>query len=72
MWHGLAHQTRRSNSEAMARRREFNEAMRRRIRDLAASRGLSDEEIKPVLKLKHQEIVRFSLTYGVYQMAARR
>jgi hypothetical protein len=56
----------------MARRREFNEAMRRRIRDLAASRGLSDEEIKPVLKLKHQEIVRFSLTYGVYQMAARR
>ena len=27
--------------------------------------GLSDQEIKPVLKLKHQEIARFSLMYGV-------
>jgi hypothetical protein len=49
----------------MAQRREFNEALRKRIRDFAASRGLSDEEIKPVLKLKHQEIARFSLTHGV-------
>jgi hypothetical protein len=60
-----AHPTRRSNSEAMAKRRKFNEAMRQRIRDFAVARGLSDEEIKPVLKLKHQEIARFSLTYGV-------
>jgi hypothetical protein len=60
-----AHPTRRSNSEAMAKRREFNEAMRRRIRDFAASRGLSAEEIKPALKLKHEEIARFSLTHGV-------
>jgi hypothetical protein len=33
-----AHPTRRSNSEAMAKRREFIEAMRQRIRDFAASR----------------------------------
>jgi hypothetical protein len=31
-----AHPTRRSNSEAMARSREFKEAMRQRIRDIAA------------------------------------
>jgi hypothetical protein len=43
------HPTRRSNSETMARRREFKEAMRQRIRDVAASRDLSDEEIRPVL-----------------------
>ena len=60
-----AHPTRRSNSEAMARRREFNEAMRGRIRDIAASRDLSDEEIKPALKLKHEEIARFSQQHGV-------
>jgi hypothetical protein len=42
-----AHLTRRSNSEAMARSREFKEAMRRRIRGVAADRGLSDTEIKP-------------------------
>ena len=47
------HPARRSNSEAMARPREFKDAMRQRIRDIAASHDLSDEEIKPVLKLKH-------------------
>jgi hypothetical protein len=51
--------------EAIARRREFKEAMRRRIRDIAASRNLSDEEIKPVLKLKHHEIACFSEAHGV-------
>ena len=60
-----AHPTRRSNSEAMARRREFNEAMRQRIRDIAASRDLSDEEIRPVLRLKHHEIAKFTEKYGV-------
>jgi hypothetical protein len=39
--------------------------MRRRIRDVAASRDLSDEEIQPALTLKHQEIARL-------QRAARR
>ena len=60
-----AHPVRRSNSETMAHRREFKEAMRQRIRDVAASRDLSDEEIKPVLKLKHHEIARFTEVYGV-------
>ena len=39
--------------------------MRQRIRDTAASRDLSDEEIKPVLKLKHQEIAEFTEKHGV-------
>jgi hypothetical protein len=60
-----AHPARRSNSETMARRREFKEAMRQRIRDIAASRDLSDEEIKPVLKLKHHAIACFSEEHGV-------
>jgi hypothetical protein len=60
-----AHPVRRSNSEAMAHRREFKEAMRQRIRDIAASRDLSDEEIRPVLKLKHHEIAKFTEKHGV-------
>src|SRR5271154_1082313 len=39
-----AHPTRRSNSEAMARSREFKIAMRQRIKEIAAARNLSDEE----------------------------
>jgi hypothetical protein len=39
--------------------------MRQRIRDIAASRDLSDEEIKPVLKLKHHEIAAFTEKHGV-------
>jgi hypothetical protein len=49
----------------MARRREFNDAMRQRIRDVAASRDLSDEEIKPVLRLKHEAIGEFTEKHGV-------
>jgi hypothetical protein len=60
-----AHPVRRSNSETMARRREFKEAMRQRIRDIAASRDLSDEEIKPVLRLKPHEIAEFTEKHGV-------
>jgi hypothetical protein len=60
-----AHPTRRSNSEAMARSREFKEVMRQRIREIAASRGLSDEEIKPVLGLKHQRVTEFVDKHGV-------
>jgi hypothetical protein len=60
-----AHPVRRSNSEAMAHQREFKEAMRQRIRDIAASRDLSDEEIKPVLKLKHRAIAEFTDKHGV-------
>jgi hypothetical protein len=39
--------------------------MRQRISDIAASRDLSDEEIGPVLKLKHQEIANFTEKHGV-------
>ena len=60
-----AHPTRRSNSEAMARKREFNDAMRQRIREIAASRDLSDEEIKPVLRLKHEEVGLFVEKHGI-------
>jgi hypothetical protein len=51
-----AHPVRRSNSETMARRREFKLAMRQRIKDIAASRDLSAEDIKGVMTLKHHEI----------------
>ena len=47
------------------RSREFKDAMRQRIRDIAASRDLSDEEIKPVLKLKHEEVARCTEKHGV-------
>jgi hypothetical protein len=60
-----AHPVRKSNGEAWARRREFKEAMRQRIRDIAASRDLPDEEIKPALKLKHHEIAEFTEKHGV-------
>jgi hypothetical protein len=60
-----AHPTRRSNSEAMARSRVFKEAMRQRIRGLVTSHGFSDEDIKAVLKLKHEEVGRFAEVHGV-------
>lgn len=60
-----AKQPRRTNTEAMARNRAFKAAMRQRIRDIAASRDLSTEEIKPVLTLKHEEIGNFCEQYGV-------
>ncbi len=60
-----AHPVRRKDSEAAQRRRDFREAMRRRIRDVAASRDLSDEEIKPALTLRHQKIAQFSEQHGV-------
>jgi len=56
---------RRTNSEAMARKREFDDAMRRRIRDIAASRDLSEEDIKPTLTLEHHEIAKFTQKHGV-------
>jgi hypothetical protein len=61
-----AHPTRRGiDSETVSRRRAFKEAMRQRIRDIAASRDLSDEEIKPVLRLKHRDIGEFAEKHGV-------
>jgi hypothetical protein len=60
-----AHPVRRSDSEAATRKREFNDAMRQRIRDVAVSRDLSEEEIKPALRLTHEEIVKFVEKHGV-------
>jgi hypothetical protein len=63
-----AHPTKKSkpmSAEAKERRRNFKEAMRQRIRDIAASRDLSDEEIKPVLRLKHYQLVNFTEKHGV-------
>jgi hypothetical protein len=63
-----AHPIRGYDPKAAERRRqsrEFKEAMRRRIRDIAVSRDLSDEEIKPVLRLKHEEIGHFARKNGV-------
>ena len=60
-----AHPTRRSNSEAMARNREFKETMRQRIKDVAASRDLSDEDIKGAMTCKHHEIANFTEKHGV-------
>jgi hypothetical protein len=54
-----------SNSEAMARRREFNEAMRQRIRDVAVSRNLSAEDIEPALSLKHHKLATFVEEHGI-------
>jgi hypothetical protein len=47
-----AHPTRRSNQNAIEHRREFKAKMRQRIREVAASRDLSENEIKPALSLQ--------------------
>jgi hypothetical protein len=63
-----AHPTKKSkpmSTEAKERRRNFKEAMRRRIREIAASRALSDEEIKSVLSLKHHRVAEFVDKHGV-------
>ncbi|MBR1277737.1 hypothetical protein [Bradyrhizobium sp. AUGA SZCCT0283] len=61
----LTGRPRRTNSQAMARRRDFGEAMRRRIRNIALFRDLSVDEIKPALTLKHHEIAKFTEKHGV-------
>jgi hypothetical protein len=38
---------------------------RERVRDIAESRDLSDEEIEPALTLKHHEIAEFTEKHGV-------
>jgi hypothetical protein len=63
-----AHPTKKSkpmSTEAKEHRRNFKEAMRQRIKDIAAARDLSDEEIKPALSLKHHEIANFTEKHGV-------
>jgi hypothetical protein len=65
-----AHPTKRTgNVEACAARRAhtraFKEAMRQRIREIAASLNLSDIQIGPALKLKHEAVGQFCKTHGV-------
>jgi hypothetical protein len=61
-----AHPTRTPVSpEAKEHRRNFKEAMRRRIKDIAAARDIPDDEIRPVLSLRHRHIGEFATKYGV-------
>ena len=61
-----SHPVRQTRSpEATARTREFKEAMRQRIREVAALRKISDDEIKPVLRLKHHAIATFGKAHGL-------
>jgi hypothetical protein len=63
-----AHPTKKSkpmSTEAKVRRRNFKEAMRRRIKDIAASRDIPDYEIRPVLSLRHRHIGEFVEKHGV-------
>ena len=63
-----AHPTRKSipmSNERKEERRKFKEAMRRRIKDIAASRDIPDDEIRPVLSLKHRHIGAFATKYSV-------
>ena len=73
-WHGLP-QIRRVDPTAKQWRAVVYSkvAMRQRIRDVAASRDLSDEEIKPALRLKHEAIGHFcELQRCEYRMATGR
>jgi hypothetical protein len=63
-----AHPTKKSkpmSTEAKERRRNFKEAMRRRIKDIAASRDIPDDEIRTVLSLRHRHIGEFATKYSV-------
>jgi hypothetical protein len=63
-----AHPTKKSkpmSTEAKERRRNFKEAMRQRIKDIAASRDIPDDEIRPVLSLRHRHIGEFATKYSV-------
>ena len=63
-----AHPSKRSkpmSDEAKQQRREFKQAMRRRIREIAAMRGIPDDEIRPMLSLKHRLLGPFAETYNV-------
>jgi hypothetical protein len=53
------------STEAKEHRRNFKEVMRRRIKDIAASRDIPDDEIRPVLSLKHRHIGEFATKYSV-------
>jgi hypothetical protein len=60
-----ARQSNRMNPEALVRRREFKEAMRQRIREIAARLDLSDWETKSALTLRHHKVAEFVKKHGV-------
>jgi len=63
-----AHPTRKSvpmSNEKKEERRNFKAAVRQRIKDIAASRGIPDDEIRPVLSLRHWPISDFATKYSV-------
>jgi hypothetical protein len=62
---------RRTNNEAMARKRELKGVMRQRIKEVAASRDLSDSDIAPALTLKHEQIVRF-ISFAAFTEISKR
>jgi hypothetical protein len=53
------------SAEAKARSRAFKEAMRQRIREVAALRQIPDDEIKPVLGLRHHAVAAFGEAQGL-------
>ena len=63
-----AHPTKKSvpmSDERKEERRTFKEEMRRRIKDITASRDIPDDEIRPVLSLKHRHVGEFATKYSV-------
>ena len=64
-----AHPTRKKSApmstERKEERRKFEEAIRQRIREIAALRNIPDHEIRPVLSLKHHHIGEFAIEYSV-------
>jgi hypothetical protein len=62
------HPTRKSrpmSNERKEARRNFKEAMRRRIREIAVTLKLSDEEIRPALGLRREAIGEFVQAHGL-------
>ena len=53
------------NAAARHSKDDFNANMRRRIREVAALRELSADQIKPALTLGHQKVATFCMRHGV-------
>ena len=47
------------NPERLAQRRAFNEALRARLRMVAAARAVPDAEMKWIGRLRHEDLVEF-------------
>jgi hypothetical protein len=51
--------------ERKEERRIFKDAMRQRIKQVAVARDIPDDEIQPVLSLKHRHVAEFATNQGV-------